>query len=424
MRISVVGIAAALLLVAAAPRSVLAQEQDQPERIPVSTGDQSFDPNQPIKPGFQVAVTVQSAGGDERDLTGVFTVDATGAINMKLINRVELKGLTPAQASDKIAALLKPYLKDPKAQVNIVSVPKPVIFLSGGVSRPGPLTIDEGTTLAEVLTVLGFSDNADLSHVRVFSRDAEGKRVLREFDLTRWLKPLPGEKPDEGQNPVLAPRDQVYVPLKILPGTGNVTVEGDVIRPGIVPIRVGVSTHLREVISLSGGPTPTGDRRSVAVRRLGVERPIVVDYDRMEQGDPDHNIVVQADDIVYVRKLDVDKFINLNGAFVRPGRLPYQRAVTLTQAIGDAGGLDNNAKEHEGRVYRHLSGADPTRTQVIWFNYKKIRNNEEPDILLMPGDTVEIPTRIVRPPIDPIQLTTQLLSIALLVDRLVDGRRR
>ncbi len=292
MRVSVFGLMAAALWFGAAtagaqatgqepPRPPAAQEQ-APGPIAIMGGDTSFDPNQPIRPGFQISVDVSSAAGHEKDLSGAFVVDPTGAIQMTLPGRVDLRGLTPAQAADKIAADLGPYIKEPKVAVSIVSVPKPVVFLSGGVSRAGATPVNDQTTLAELLTIIGFSDDADLSHVRVIHRDEKGARTVKEYNFLRWLKPMPGQAPDESQNPVLEDRDYVFVPLKTLPGTGNVVVEGDVLRPGVVPLRVGVPTTLREIVSMAGGPNPTADRRQVSVRRLGVERAIAIDYDKSD----------------------------------------------------------------------------------------------------------------------------------------------
>jgi len=135
MRKAVVGILVSMLLLSIATVGVLAQEaapQQQPGTIVVPGTDTGFDPNQPIKPGFQLSIEVKSAGTPEPDLSGAFQVDASGSIQMKLVGLVQLRGLTPPQAADKIAALLKPYIKDPTVTVTILSVPKPVVFLSGG----------------------------------------------------------------------------------------------------------------------------------------------------------------------------------------------------------------------------------------------------------------------------------------------------
>src|ERR1041385_7439439 len=234
----------------------------------------------------------------------------------------------------------------------------------------------------------------------------KGNRTTKEYNFVRWLKPAPGEAPDESQNPVLSDKDLVYVPTRTTLSSGLVSVEGDVAKPGQVPVRYGVPTRLREAISLAGGLNPTADRVKIAIRRIGVERPILVDYDKMEAGDPLNDVEVKPDDIVYVQKLALDQYVNMNGGFVRTGKMPYQRQMTLTQAIGDAGGVVLNVKEKEGHIFRHPgNSSDPTRTRVITFDYKKMRENKAGDIALMPGDTIEIPlANPPRPPMDPLQI--------------------
>src|SRR6266568_4551721 len=91
-------IAAGLAIFAVAPRAycqdqAAAGPDGKPQGIVTTilgTSDTSFDPNQPIRAGFTVSVSVSSKAGPEPDLTGVFPVDASGAILLKLVGRVEV----------------------------------------------------------------------------------------------------------------------------------------------------------------------------------------------------------------------------------------------------------------------------------------------------------------------------------------------
>src|SRR5688572_3703060 len=157
-----------------------------------------FDKNQGIKPGFVVSVAVSTAAGPETEVSGVFPVDGSGAIVLKLAGRVELAGLTPAQAGAKIAAALKSFLKEPTVLVSTIAVPKPVIQLGGAISRTGAVSIEPGSTLGDVLIITGYTADADLSRVRV-TRFGESGRTESEFDLNRWLRPAAGEVPDASQ---------------------------------------------------------------------------------------------------------------------------------------------------------------------------------------------------------------------------------
>jgi protein involved in polysaccharide export with SLBB domain len=433
MRNMVAGAAAfvgAALLIVAAGRPALAQENQNQGQNPnqggviAVGGSDNIDPNQPIRVGFTLGVRVESAVGPEPDLTGSFQVDPSGSIQMKLAGSIQVRGLTPIQAADKIAVALKPYIKDPKVQVSILAVPKPVVTLgglAGSVTKPGATIVNDTTTLAELLTIVGTGDNADLTRVRVSHQGEKSK----EYNLLRWLKPAPGVEPDESQNPVLKDRDMVYVPPKVISPAGNVTVEGAVAKPGLVPVREGgVPLTLREAVSQAGGPTASAERRQINIRRVGVERPIVVNYDKMEAGDPAHNITLQTDDIVYVETLPKNNYITLGQAFIRPGKIPYTEPILLSQAIEEAGGPTIGAKTKEGRVIRYPVPGDPTKVQVIAFNWQKLRNNKQSDLLLEPGDVVDIEQgNPPRQALTPLELTQSLLSIALIVDRLVSGNR-
>lgn len=423
----------AALLVCTACRPARAQEKDNqnpttPGALAIG-GSDAIDPNQPVRVGFTLGVRVESAAGPEPDLTGSFPVDPSGSIQMKLAGSIQVRGLTPIQAADKVAVALKPYIKDPKVQVSILAVPKPVVTLgglAGSVTRPGATLVNDTTTLAELLTVVGTGENADLSRVRISRRTDTGKPpVVKEYNMLRWLKPGPGETPDEAQNPVLQDRDMVYVPPKILSPQGSVTVEGAVTRPGLVPVRTGgVPLTLREAVSLAGGPTATAERRQINIRRVGVDRPIFVNYDKMEAGDPQHNIMVETDDIVYVETLGKNQYITLGQAFIRSGKIPYTEPIMLSQAIAEAGGPAPGAKTKEGRVLRYPVPGDPTKVQVFAFNWQKMRNNKQGDILLEPGDIIDVEQgNLPRAALTPLELTQSLLSIALIVDRLFTGSR-
>jgi protein involved in polysaccharide export with SLBB domain len=429
MRMKAVGMWAAALWLGVVPGVVLAQDTTPPTpQLPPSGtlgADTTFEPNQPIKPGFDISVTTSSEAGVETDLTGTFRVDPGGNIVMKIIGPVTVKDLTPAQAADLIAGKVKALIKNPRVTVSILAVPRPSILISGAVSRPGSNPINATTTLAEAVTVFQYTDAADLSRVRVTRRDAAGKVTSTEYNLLRYLRPNRGEAPDESQNPVLQDKDWVYVGDKALPGTGMVTVSGAVARPGVVPLRLGVPTTVREVISLAGGLLPTADRRKVYLRSLSRPDAVIVDADRAEANAATDNLVVQPDDVVYVENLDVDRFIILNGAFIRPGKLPMTKAMTLTQAIAEAGGLAPTAVKHKAVVFRHVSGADPTKTQIIPFNYDKIRKNQQQDIMLEPGDAIDVEIGAgPRQPLSGLEIAQSLLSIALIVDRIFSGDSR
>lgn len=384
------------------PWAALAQQDNtaapaptrQAERpIPV-IGGEDFDPNQPIKPNFVISVSVVG----EPDPSGQYQVDEAGNVSIRyagIMTPVMVKGLTPAQAEDAIKVFLKTYVKNPQVKVSIIRVPRPVVFVSGGVKNPGPVQITQDTTLVDVLSRAEWTDNADLTQVRITRLemvDKEMKTVSRVINFEGYIKIKPGSAPDEKDNPILKDKDRILVGLKSLPGSGVVSVLGEVVKPAqSITLRNAPPMTVRELVNLVGGTTQTANRKAISIRRPGFDRPFIVDLDKAEQGDLVNNIELKPDDSLYVERLENNAYININGGFIKPGKFVYDKRTTLTQAIMEAGGVAPFAKVKDGAIFRHPTD-DPKSTLIIAFDWKKIQKGQQPDIELQPGDTVWIET--------------------------------
>jgi len=89
MRMKVAGMWAAALWLGVVAGGVLAQDtsaQTPPPQQSSGTlgNDNTFDPNQPIKPGFYISVTTSSQGGVEMDLRGPKPPDSAGAFSARV----------------------------------------------------------------------------------------------------------------------------------------------------------------------------------------------------------------------------------------------------------------------------------------------------------------------------------------------------
>ncbi len=353
-------------------------------------GEDTIDANQPIKSDFIVSVSVVG----EPDPSGNYAVDQAGNVSIKyagIMTPVSIKGLTPAQAADAIAKFLKTYVKSPQVTVSIVSVPRPIVFISGAVKNTGPVIIPQDTTLVDVLSRAEWTDIADLTQVRISRKsvvNGQDKTTVMVIKFDKYIKVGEGQTPDESQNPVLQDKDRIFIPFKSLPGSGVVSVGGEVTKPQqSIPLRTNPPMTVREVINLVGGTTSTANRKALSIRRPSVDRPLVIDLDKAEQGDLVNNIEIKPDDAVYVEKLENNAYINVNGGFVKTGKFVYDKRTTLTQAIMEASGPAPYAKLNEGKIFRHPDN-DPKNTRVISFNWKEISKSKTPDIELLPGDSV------------------------------------
>jgi polysaccharide export outer membrane protein len=152
-----------------------------------------------------VAGAVGAATGAAGTATGSpdFLVNPDGDVEIPVVGRVHVAGLTISQAIQKLTGVVSPYLKDPLVEIAFQSFKVTVL---GEVKNPGTFVIStQHATLFEALAAAGdLPHSAKRYDVRLL-RDYNGKRVVRKFDLR---KSSVLEDPDIYQ---MRPNDVIYV---------------------------------------------------------------------------------------------------------------------------------------------------------------------------------------------------------------------
>ena len=99
--------------------------------------------------------------------------------------------------------------------------------------------------------------------------------------------------------------------------------------------------------------------------------------------------ITHPDVTVMVLQMNSRKF-NILGRVAKPGSYPLTATTTVLDAIADAGGFQDFAKEKDIYILRGNPGGRETR---IHFNYKAVIKGKHPEenIVLEPGDTVVVP---------------------------------
>ncbi|NQD71100.1 hypothetical protein HP439_10250 [Sphingobacterium shayense] len=132
------------------------------------------------------SVVVQAVGASSAAMTGNqvisgLLVDKDGFIQMALIGKVQVKGLTTYQARERITALAGQYYKDPTVQVRFANYK---ITVLGEVARPATYTVPnekvsvlDALGLAGDLTIYGRRENV------LLVRDNNGEKELVRLDL-------------------------------------------------------------------------------------------------------------------------------------------------------------------------------------------------------------------------------------------------
>lgn len=73
------------------------------------------------------------------------------------------------------------------------------------------------------------------------------------------------------------------------------------------------------------------------------------------------------------------------GEVFRPGPVPYQPGLTMTQAIASAGSFNHTVKESDIRILRIATDGSQRTFRV---NMTDVLLDQQPDFLLLPGDVV------------------------------------
>lgn len=151
-----------------------------------------------------VAGAVGAATGGGTVTSGSdYLVDQEGKVEIPVVGRVKLAGLTVNQAKQILGELVSKYLKDPLIEISFSTFKVTVL---GEVKNPGTFVMSaQHATLLEALAAAGdLPHSAKRYDVRLL-RDNNGKRTVHKFDLR---KSSVLEDPDIYQ---MRPNDVIYV---------------------------------------------------------------------------------------------------------------------------------------------------------------------------------------------------------------------
>ena len=257
-------------------------------------------------------------------------VRSDGTASFPIIGQVKVTGKTLEELQQDIEAQLNQTIRNYKVTIAVANTRPAVFYLSGAVKKPGPLELVTDShesnrvgmvdatrrTEQSLMNILanagGVKLNADLSNVQVKNSETG------EIDSINLWKVL--KEADARQNPWLNPGDSVYIPelpqgelmpddeFKLLansiigPKSFPVRVMGEVAHPNLVQME-GETPLLSTAIALSGGFTPQGLQKAVAVRRFTDEHhftTLLIDATK-------NDFTLRPNDIVYVGESKIYK---------------------------------------------------------------------------------------------------------------------
>jgi protein involved in polysaccharide export with SLBB domain len=272
-----------------------------------------------------------------------------------------------------------PYLQDG----DVVHVPRAIgfIYAAGALARPGRFEYGERDSLSTLLRLAG----------DVLPAAQLDSLVLVRFENARPLDTLRVSHSSVGariNNPQLSEGSRLYVYFKPRYNEQHqVAVYGQVVRPGLYPIREGV-TRMSDLVREAGGFLSGSEKSSIRVHRessggqdkdpelerllrlsrdqLTASEYVVlrtklasmredyrVDWARLAE-DKDLDLLLRDGDIVRVERQVLA--IRIDGEVRRPGIVNFMQGGDIRHYIEEAGGFTSRAWREKVRVTRAVTG--------------------------------------------------------------------
>jgi protein involved in polysaccharide export with SLBB domain len=303
------------------------------------------------------------------ELSRVVRVSQSGTIGIPLVPvRLQMSGLTEAQAEQKIAEVLEAngLVSHPQVSVSVKERKSKPITIFGAVNHPMVYQADRPITLVEALAEAGGITNDAADTVIVTRPEQEA-----------------GSDPSEP--PVIGQGD-------VIPGSPARTVAQEH-SAASVPAGIaatGGSPAQESVLSLS-----TASASATAVEATAPNAPppinnvITVNLNELlETGNTANNIVLQGGDIVTVPHAGI---VYVLGAVARPGGFVVSNdrtQLSTLKVLALAGGMTRTAKSYHAVIVRKDTQGQQHEVAV---DLKKVLRRETEDVQLQPSDILYVP---------------------------------
>ncbi|TET47905.1 hypothetical protein E3J62_00030 [candidate division TA06 bacterium] len=277
----------------------------------------------------------------------------------KTIDRIQVSGMTLANAEKKANEVASKYFKDVQVSLGLARFRRCKVFVVGDVFKPGVVGATPVTRASEVLKRAELQGTASRASIELLrGGDVHSIINLYSFELTG----------DASANPFVMDGDIIMVPAM----KKRVTVRGAVYGSGVYSLRISALTaeqtrtsegiyeleagdKATEIVRKAGGVAPWADlRNSYVKRRTGAESKAIkigVDLEKvLVEGDTLADVLMEDGDILVIPS--VEDVVYVEGAVNAPGAILYQPELGALSYIGLAGGPTDRASMGRVKVRR------------------------------------------------------------------------
>lgn len=261
------------------------------------------DPQRNYQLGVNDQISIRSLHASEINDKAV-RIDTSGSINLPLIGRVQIAGLTIQQAEAAISRQLVPYYRDVDVSVNVTEFKSQPVSVLGAVHMPGVYQMQGQKTLIELISLAGGFDvdagyALKVTRRREYGPPSAGRiREEKDYYVSEVNTSALVAAKDPALNFSIEPNDVISVPRANL-----VYVVGEVKKAGGFPLREKENVSVLQALAMAEGLASTARPKNAKILRPGPDGQrrieLAVDLKRVLAGQ-DTDIPMQPDDILFV----------------------------------------------------------------------------------------------------------------------------
>jgi len=323
-----------------------------------------------IGPGDQFVLVVKSSGTQIN-----LSVLPGGDVLLPNAGIVHAAGLTITQFRAELKKIAATYYKGGDFLCELVFPRTFVVYVFGGVNKPGPVEVSPPFRLDMILLAAGGIAPAG-SWRRIEVRNLDGS--VKTYDLMKLQR-----LGDQTQNPMLHEGQEIFVP-----SCGpTIQITGEVWTPRTFEILPGESAM--DMVAMAGGFTTDADRGDMVLERLSDDNKVSISHMNEERAGA---IVLQDHDVIVVpdrRSFPGADYVRVQGGGGRDGRIYLQPGETLASFKPRFIRLRNDFDLANSSIERRQ---DSGKVTFIPVDLKKIAEGDTTsNVVLKSGDVISIP---------------------------------